>query len=84
MKVRQNSSIALPIGTNLSVNERLKILANLMVDRIIEEEAKYQERLKTDPNAKRIYESCECPKCKQRRLENNTKTATLENKFQAK
>ena len=69
MKHPQNSSSALPLGTNLSVDERLRILANLMVDRIIQEETKYQERLKTDPRAKRIYETCQCKACIKRRAE---------------
>lgn len=42
--------------SDLTVEDRLKIFANMMVDRIIEEEAKFQEKLKTDPKAKRIYE----------------------------
>jgi len=73
MKPPQNCSTALPIGTNLSVDERLKILANLMVDRILEEETKYRERLKIDPNTKRIYETCMCPGCQKGRIETNSK-----------
>ena len=46
----------------LSPQERIQYLASLMIDRIIEEEQKYKEKLKTNPNAKRIYESCPCDK----------------------
>jgi len=49
---------------NLSTEERINILANAIVDRTIEEEKKFNERQKKDPKAKRIYEMCECPKCK--------------------
>jgi hypothetical protein len=80
MKPANNSSTVLPISSNLSTEERLRILANLMVDRIIEEEAKYRERLKTDPNAKRIYETCECPRCKQKRQDKLSKAAPVQAK----
>ena len=44
----------------LTTEERLDLLANIIIDRIIGEEKLYKERLKTDPNAKRIFETCEC------------------------
>ena len=52
---------------HLTKEERLKVFANMIVDRIIEEEELYKERLKTDPNAKRIFDMCECEKCLARR-----------------
>ena len=51
----------------LPTEDRLRIFANIMVDRIIEEEANYKEQLKKDPNAKRIYETCTCEKCVNKR-----------------
>lgn len=53
--------------SHLSVEDRLKILANIIIDRAIEEEAAYRERLKTDPHAKRIYDTCTCKECVTRR-----------------
>ncbi len=51
-----------PLGPymNLSTEERLDLLADIVIDRILEEEKLYKERLKTDPNAKRIFELYKC------------------------
>ena len=82
MNISKNSSTVLPIGTNVSVDERLRILANVMIDRIFEEEKKYQERLKTDPRAKRIYETCQCKACIKRRAEETSRgKSTLNSKI---
>ncbi len=54
--------------SHLSTNERLQVFANIIVDRIIEEEQIYKEKLKTDRDAKRIYENCACEKCRIKRL----------------
>lgn len=51
---------------HLSKDDRLKMFAQMIVDRIIEEEERYQKELKKNPDAKRIYEKCDCPKCKQK------------------
>lgn len=52
---------------NLTIEERMDIIANIIIDRTLEEESLYRERLKTDPNAKRIFDLCECDKCKAKR-----------------
>ena len=56
MKFTQNNPQPSTFPFNLSTEDRIKFLANIMVDRILEEEKKYKERLKVDPKAKRIYE----------------------------
>lgn len=63
---KENTRPALPYG-HLNTEERIKVLANLIIDRVIEEEKLYKERLKTDPNAKRIFEDCQCEKCLRKR-----------------
>jgi len=64
-KQKQNPRRGYPF--NLSTEERINIFANLIVDRVIEEEKIFQVRQKKDQHAKRIYETCECSKCKQNR-----------------
>ena len=79
MSSSKNNASVLPIGINLSVDERLRILANLIIDRTFEEEAKYQKRLKTDPRAKRIYETCQCKACIKRRTEKTSQAKHTQN-----
>lgn len=40
----------------LTDDERLDLFADILIERTIEEEKLYKQRLKTDPNAKRFYE----------------------------
>lgn len=54
------------------LQDGLKAFANVIVDRIIEEEQIYQESLRTDPNAKRIYDTCTCSKCMEKRKRKST------------
>lgn len=53
---------------DLTPEERIRFLANTIIDKIIEEENIYQEKLKANPDAKRIYETCECKKCKVKKI----------------
>lgn len=47
----------------LTSEGRLDLLADIVIERILEEEKLYKERLKTDPHAKRVFEVCKCEKC---------------------
>ena len=59
---KKNKRTSMPFSSqvHLTDDERVDIFADIIVERVkellAEEEELYQEKLKTDPNAKRFYE----------------------------
>ena len=52
----------------LTGDETIDFLADIVIERIIEEKNRIKEKMKNDPNAKKIYGTCECNTCWIKRL----------------